>query len=88
MIPGPGTVWAFVMCDHEAILYMPPAYCRETVLPAQAWNYTHFKRYSQRRTDICKLSVLEDEKVVFRRKLHELIDEVVVEVRDEINVCL
>lgn len=33
MIPGPGTPWAFVICDQDAILCRPDEYWRETVLP-------------------------------------------------------
>lgn len=40
------------------------------------------------RTDVCEFAILEDEKVVFVGKLLELIDEVLVEVFYNINMCL
>mmetsp|Transcript_5376 Transcript_5376/g.9321 ORF Transcript_5376/g.9321 Transcript_5376/m.9321 type:complete len:345 (-) Transcript_5376:203-1237(-) len=36
MMPGPGMMCAFVMCDHDAMRNGPPWYCMTTVLPMSA----------------------------------------------------
>lgn len=97
-MPGPGTRWALVMCDQEAILWTPDEYWSATVFPV--WRKWSLERQREgdgggkrmdaapALTDVGKLAVLEDEKVVLLAELCELLCEVEVKVLDDVDVCL
>lgn len=96
MIPGPGTRCAFVMCDHEAILCTPEAYCRDTVLPVTT-KVLFVSRTLKGPpaalalvllTDICKLPVLKDVEIELAAESRELFDQVHVEILHNVDMSL
>jgi hypothetical protein len=40
------------------------------------------------RTDVSELAILKDEEVVLLAEVRQLVDEVMIEILDDVNVCL
>lgn len=90
MMDGPGTGCAFVMCDQLAILCTPLEYCRATVFPAG--TVCGLRAHASMRravpTDVRELPVLEDLEVVLGAELLQPLDHGVIEIFDDIYMCL
>jgi hypothetical protein len=88
MIPGPGTGCALVRCDHEAILCTPDEYCRDTVFPVIKSEVLQSGTGIDSLTNVSKLPVLEDKEVVLLTENSQLINEILIEVLNDIHMCL
>lgn len=87
---GPGTGCAFVMCDQLAILCTPLEYCSATVFPEL--DVCGLRAHASMRravpTDVRELPVLEDLEIVLGAEVLQPLDHRVVEVFDDIYMCL